>query len=260
MQTKENLCGHYHMAVYQDNGNVRRYAAFPLRCKSWDCPECRKFKARGYQKRMKCIHDGRKLYFYTLTYFHNNTPDEAWATYNAAWNRLRTNLRKQFGAFKYIRVLESHTESPYPHLHVIADKLFPTSKFGYSAVAAGFGYQIKVKPVTGEGAARYISKYLTKEWTNDKAWSYRKKYRCRLISFSGGLLSRKTRGGAWGLVTRGCNLDECIESIRCDYLWRHNSTAQVTYEIIHLSNAEITVVFDSVQAGKDDLCERLPLS
>jgi hypothetical protein len=249
MSEKEKFCGHFYMSVYQDNGNTRRYAAFPLRCKSWDCPECRKVKARQYKARIKGFFEKPKLFFYTLTYYHNVTPEIAWSTYNESWNRLRTNLRKQYGAFEYIRVLESHKTSPYPHLHIICDKWFPPSKFGLAVVAAGFGYQIDAKPITSEGAGQYISKYLTKEWSNEKAWNLRKKYRCRIISFSSGLLSRKTRGGVWSLVTRGCCLDECIESIRCDYLWRTDTDAKVTHEAINLSNAEITVVFEPVSTG-----------
>lgn len=250
---KVQYCSKYHAACYQDNGDFRRYVAFPMRCKSWDCPDCRRVKAKNYRKRISALFDGRKLFFYTLTYYHSMTPEVAWSTYNNAWNRLRTNLRKQYGRFEYVRVLESHNKSPYPHLHIITDRWFPEHKFGYSAIAAGFGYQIAAKPITGNGAAAYITKYLTKEWTNELAWSYRKTYRCRIISFSSGILSPKISSGDWRIITCALGLGSVIESIRADYLWRSDIDARVMHERINDSSAEISVVFRSICPGHNDV-------
>jgi len=146
-------------------------------------------------------------------------------------------------------VLESHENSPYPHLHIITDKQFPVSKFGYSAVAAGFGHQIRIKPISGAGAASYITKYLTKEWKNEEGWNLRKTYRCRIISFSSGLLSPENRGGSWSLVTRCLGLECALESIRADFMWRLDVDARITHELLHENNAEITVVFSPVSPG-----------
>lgn len=227
---REDLCGKYYCAVRSKASEVQRYLAFPIRCGSWDCPPCRRYKANSYQKRMKLLYDGRGLWFYTLTYYHNLTPGEAWSTYNRAWNRLRTNAAKKYGSFNYVRVLESHNSSPYPHLHVIADLRIPVGDFGKIATAAGFGYQIKEAKISTENAMNYIAKYLTKEWRNEESWALRKNYRCRIISFSRGLLSPKVRSGQWDALLVGTDLARCVDHIRTDYQWDTNRHAAVVSE------------------------------
>ena len=221
-------CGCMFCAVHHREGQVSRYLAFPIKCNSWDCPDCRRIKARKYRQRMGRIFDGRGLWFYTLTYRHFISPDLAWATYNQAWNRLRTNLVKQFGHFEFVRVLESHKQSPYPHVHLIADKNFPMTIFGPAAVHAGFGWQLSKKTVDNEDAGSYISKYLTKEWTNDESANLRRVYRCRIISFSRGLLSPVRKTHAWDMLLRGADLAACIDHIRMDYQWNTREIPDAT--------------------------------
>jgi hypothetical protein len=240
---REELCKKFFCGVFSNESEVTRYLAFPLRCKSWDCPECRSAKAEEYRKRMLRIDDGRRLWMYTLTYFHSCGAEDAWKNYNAAWNRLRTHARKKYGSFDYIRVLESHTNSPYPHLHIIADIELKPSWFGPAAVAAGFGYQLDSHEISGEGALNYIRKYLTKEWTNEQSWALRKKYRCRIISFSRGLLSPLPQKHGWSQLIVGTNFDTCLEHIRNDYEWTTGKKGLVSYEDIREDFAEITIVW-----------------
>jgi len=241
---REDLCKKYFFAASSRTEEVQRFIAAPMCCKSWDCPDCRKMKARSYVKRMLNMWRRPKLYFLTLTYFHSNSPDEAWRTYNAAWNRLRTNLSKQFGTFNYVRVLESHTKSPYPHLHLITDKRFPTTSFGKAAIAAGFGYQIEQRAITSDGARFYIVKYLTKEWKNGEGWRLRKKYRCRLISFSRGIMSPETGGGNWNSLLVGASISACLERIHTEIAWAVEPRLIVKNERIDEGYAEITVDWD----------------
>jgi hypothetical protein len=240
---REDLCKKFFCAVKTDNLDVTRYLAFPMSCKSWDCPSCRRKKAEDYRSRMNSIDDGRKLWFLTLTYFHNNSPLEAWRTYNVAWNRLRTHISKRYGSFDYIRVLESHKNSPYPHLHVILDAEMSHSFIGEAAVSAGFGYQIKYKPITADGCFAYIRKYLTKEWKNEEAWKLRKHCRCRIISFSRGLLSPARRKAGWTPVLVGSDFECCLDHIKIDYEWHTTARAQVQYQSIGEDFAEITVLW-----------------
>ncbi|MFA7101399.1 MAG: hypothetical protein WC196_06725 [Bacilli bacterium] len=246
---REDLCGRYSCAVRQDREGVSRYLAFPMACGSWRCPNCRRMKAEKYRVRMGAIRDGRKLYFMTLTYFHSMSPDEAWSTYNAAWNRLRTNAVKQFGEMNYIRVLECHKKSPYPHLHIITDRYLPPTKLGPAAVAAGFGYQIDSQEITTDQAFDYVRKYLTKEWTNEAGWLLRCKYRCRLITFSRGLLSPARRSGGWEMLLRGSDFQNCIDNILTDYQWQTDRRGGVSYVKEGLDTYEITVVWSDIPAG-----------
>jgi hypothetical protein len=111
---------------------------------------------------MRPLFDGRSLWMYTFTYYHSKPPLEVWSEYSAAWNRFRTAAAKRYGRFAYARVLEHHHKSPYPHLHIIADKEFGAVWLAAELKSAGFGYQAKCKPITSEGAITYVTKYLTK--------------------------------------------------------------------------------------------------
>jgi hypothetical protein len=193
--------------------------AIPIKCGKWDCPDCRKEKAAKYRKRMSKLYDGRKLYYMTFTYYHDITPDKAWATYNTAWNRFRTYISKQVGKFNYVRVLESHKSSPYPHLHVICDIYVPAVVFAMAAKRAGFGYQLDCQAITTEGAMKYVTKYLTKEWQNEEGSRLRKMHNCRIVSFSRGLLDPLTRKGEWDVLLVGASLSQCVEAIRDSIEW-----------------------------------------
>lgn len=222
---------------------VQRYIAAPMRCNTWDCATCRKIKAEGYRSRMKLLWTRPKLFFLTLTYFHSEGPAKTWATYNEAWNRLRTNLTKQFGSFNYVRILESHKNAPYPHLHLITDKRFPTNVLGPAAVKAGFGYQIKQKPISTDGAILYLTKYLTKEWSNEEGWHLRKVYRCRIISFSRGLLSPKQDRGDWDSLLVGGGFKECLERIANDIEWNVNCIPHVNSEVSRDDFYEVAIAW-----------------
>ena len=226
---REDLCEKYYASIKQEVTEATRYIVFPMRCKSWDCPTCRKVKAKDYKARLNVLNDGRRLWFLTLTYFHSTSPEESWKNYNVAWNRFRTHLVKRIGSVNYVRILESHKNTPYPHLHIILDKNIRPTLLGRMAVAAGFGYQIKNKPITTEGAFHYVTKYLTKEWTNEEAWKHRKTYRCRIISCSRGLLSPVKNSSGWEIIVRGGDRADCIESVECDYRWRTDRHPSVSY-------------------------------
>lgn len=248
---REDLCEKFFCSIRKEVTGASRYLAFPMRCKSWECPRCRKIKASEYKKRMTAIDDGRPLYLLTLTYYHNQTPLEAWRSYNAAWNRFRTHASKKFGSFDYIRVLESHTNSPYPHLHIIMDLYIPPAELGKMAISAGFGYQISNKKLTSEGAFHYVTKYLTKEWKNKEAWALRKDCRCRIISFSRGLLSPKPSGSGWETLLRGSDFQSCIDHIKIDYEWRTTVKAEVTYEKKEENVYECTVFWTNRELTDD---------
>ena len=246
---REDLCKKFYCSVKQDTVGTTRYLTFPMQCKSWNCPDCRKQKAANYRERMTAFFDGRGLWLYTLTYFHNMTPAQAWGTYNESWNRLRTNLKKRYGSFNFVRVLESHKNSPYPHLHIIADVNIRPTDLGPAAIAAGFGYQLNTQKLTTDRARAYVTKYLTKEWTNAEGWNLRKNYRCRLISFSRGLLSPVRRSGEWQQVIMGTDFENCLDHIRMDYEWRTDARGRELYSKIEDDFAEVTIIWEDVEPG-----------
>jgi hypothetical protein len=195
------------------------YRVFPTRCNSWDCPDCAKTKAKKYRERMRPLFDGRSLWMYTFTYYHSKPPLEVWSEYSAAWNRFRTAAAKRYGRFAYARVLEHHHKSPYPHLHIIADKEFGAVWLAAELKSAGFGYQAKCKPITSEGAITYVTKYLTKVWTDEGCKEIRRGLRLRIVSFGGGALCCRSSGGDWEIVSRNCERDNVDNSCDIDRTW-----------------------------------------
>ncbi len=238
---RKDSCGNFFISTRQQAGKSHRFMAFRARCKSWDCPVCRKIKAAEYRKRVGRFFDGRQLHLYTFTYYHQQDILSAWSTYNEAWNRFKTAARKKHGTFEYVRVLESHNESPYPHLHIITDIKFTDVWWQKEATKAGFGWQNVRKTVTSEGAKFYISKYLTKEWTNAEGKEYRKRCRCRLISFSSGVLFAKTGGGAWLALARCLDFDAACLTIEAFIDFEIKARTKTTHQDTKEDYYELTV-------------------
>lgn len=214
--SRVDLCGRYFVPLKRYYGNVVEYAVIAVKCGSWECPDCRKIKAEQYRRRIGKLFDGRKLWMLTLTYYHNIPAVQAWAQYNDAWNRLRTSLTKSCGKFSFARVLESHEKSPYPHLHVICDREFPPTVLNKLAIMAGFGYQMKFVPVTSARAAEYITKYLTKEWSNAESLAIVKKMRVRRVSFSRDIVCDEQSKIPWECIGLPTGRDAAVESITVD--------------------------------------------
>ena len=223
-------CSRYYLAIKHVEGEAIRYKTFPARCNSWDCPECARIKAMQYRERMIPLFESKALYFYTFTFYHNKPPIEVWQEYSKCWNRFRTAATKKFGYFSYVRVLECHSQSPYPHLHIIADKLFPPTWLGPELKSAGFGYQTDSKPVTSQGAASYITKYLTKGWNREDCKTIRKNLHLRIISFGGSACNPAPVGVAWNIIARSFLGDTVVDCVNTDVSWSYGSAAKLTYE------------------------------
>lgn len=107
-----------------------------LGCGMWSCPVCARKNAISLRLKIKravesifeelCEDGFRPSYnikFLTLTvpgtgYRTAYTPDEAEVHVKENFNRLRTALKKKYGEFEYIWVLEPQQDG-YPHLHVL---------------------------------------------------------------------------------------------------------------------------------------------
>lgn len=208
------------------------YRVFPLLCHSWDCPVCARLKAKAYKERMSPLFDGRALYMYTFTYYHDRPALDVWNEYSVAWNRFRTAATKKFGGFSYARILEHHHQSPYPHLHVIADVELPDVWLARELKSAGFGYQCKKVRITSPEAVTYVTKYLTKPWTDEACKKVRKTLRLRIISFGGGACKRVRAGDAWSLVSRDCDNRQILDECAIDRSWTYGASLELYSERI----------------------------
>jgi hypothetical protein len=243
---RESLCEKTYCAVTHSEGEVHKFLAFPMRCKSWDCPTCRKIKTAEYRKRMSTLGQLPNLYFYTFTFDSTHDLQTAWATYNSAWNRFRTAAAKRYGHFNYVRVLEPQPGRGYPHVHVIADQWFEPTWLGPEAVKSGFGYQLDSQKIDSAEALEYITKYLSKEWPNQESIALRKQYRCRIITFSHVLLAPIVRQDGWEMLARGTDFGSCLDHILVAYTWRTDAEPRVVYERDEGNRYEIHIVFESV--------------
>ena len=244
--TDSTDCTRGFIAVEQNDGFVARYKAFPMRCKSWDCPYCAKIKADAYKVRMRPLFDSPALYMYTFTFYHNRPEFEVWSEVSKAWNRFRTAAQKKYGGFNYVRILEHHHVSDYPHLHCLIDKRFADVWIAKELKAAGFGYQCKVKPITSEGAIGYVTKYLTKCWTSEPCKNIRRALRLRIISFGGTACTRANPRGQWNLVAMGLGCSEALDTIHTDVQWRYGQSAKVSYENTGFDSYELTIIIPEV--------------
>jgi len=225
-----NGCERYFLGVKHVNENVVRYRVFPTRCNSWDCPVCAKIKGEKYRERMRPLFEGGQLFMYTFTYFHKKAPLEVWQEVSKSWNRFRTAASKRFGKFSYARIIEHHHKSPYPHLHVLIDKRFPDSWLNKELLSAGFGYQAVCKPVTTEHAIHYVTKYLTKPWTDKACSEIRKSLGLRVITFGGNAATRALAGTPWELIAKCFVCQDAVTSMMIDLEWKHGQNYEKTFE------------------------------
>lgn len=209
------------------------YRVMPLRCHSWDCPVCARVKSKLYKERMAPLFDGRPLWMYTFTYYHDRPPLEVWRDYSRAWNRLRTAATKKFGGISYARILEHHNCSPYPHLHVIADIDLGDVWLARELASAGFGYQAKKRRVTSREAVTYVTKYLTKPWTDGGCKNIRKILHLRIISFGGSACLCRRTGEPWVLISRDCDRGQINSKCDIDRDWIYGRSVRLLSERVY---------------------------
>lgn len=194
-------CGKNYIGMYQITDTGTNYAIMRLKCKSWDCIKCRPKKAAMYQKIIgECFGDVQ-LYFYTFTFYHSRSERETWQNYNKSWNRFNTAAHKKYGTYKYLKVLECHKNSNYPHIHLLTDLYIDPVWFGNEIIRAGFGWNAAWKRVSSQGACVYISKYLTKEWPRNDSKNIRSEFKLRIVTMSQGLAEKKGHKNRWYLIT-----------------------------------------------------------
>lgn len=245
--TDSTDCVHSFLAIEQHDNVTARYKTFPLRCGSWDCTLCAKIKADRYKVRMQPLFDLPSLWMYTFTFYHNKPQLQTWSEVSRAWNRLRTAASKKYGRFSYVRVLEHHHRSNYPHLHVIASIHLGDVWLSKELIEAGFGYQAVCKAVTSSGAAGYISKYLTKPWSSAACRTIRKNLRLRVISFGGNACSCAKHDSPWGFLSMAPDICGTMSAIYLDVEWRYGQSSVKTYEETGFDSYELTVAIPSQQ-------------
>jgi len=190
-----------HIHKKTDTGGI--HAVVPLRCKSWDCPKCRRIKSWQIRQKAKMFFQRKQLYFLTLTYSNSKTALETWQKLGQDWNLLSTWLRKRNPGLSYMRFIEPHRKRQYPHLHVLLDRWVFSTKFSQECIRAGFGPVAAVKRCSSDGISNYLTKYLTKEWPENGAAEMRIISHSRIYSASRNLGPTFRVDTDWSLVSKG---------------------------------------------------------
>lgn len=144
--------------------------AFEMNCKSWSCPTCSRgrravavelIEGGMFRARFR----GEWVRFLTLT-----APPEGMSMSElyAAWNRLRTTLRKSGELAQYCAVVEVGTKGrQVPHLHALTTgDYIPQKRLSSLAVKAGFGKVADIRAVRSDGDPTAVG-YLTKQLAHD---------------------------------------------------------------------------------------------
>lgn len=211
------MCGHSSLIIKNTGPEGVKYSSALHRCKRWDCPECRKYKASLVAKKIMESLPAEGLYMMTLTLFRRGTPQEQWKHLNASWNRLLTYLRRKFGTIQYVAIREPHAKGGTPHLHVLLDKYVWTRETQRHAVTCGFGFQKDFQRCNNDGAKYYVTKYLTKEHANGDFEAARKEGGNRVVTVSRNLGGIYTRSAGGCIVARYLSRAECDRFITSRY-------------------------------------------
>lgn len=139
----------------------------PVMCDTWTCKTCSIKKAAWLRANLqRSIFSHRLKYFWTLTIRTGTcTPSASLTLVKDAWHRLCRELQRYHGRFTFAWVME-RTKKGYAHLHVLCglDVTRRELKDRWHA-ATGGSFMAKIKLVTDEYAANYVSKYVCQEAT-----------------------------------------------------------------------------------------------
>lgn len=149
-----------------------------LYCSQWSCPHCRVVKSREWRRIAQYgVHYGQEgrlpIVFWTLTLGSGyKTVTDGYRAMPRLWDTLRKEIQREQGRFDYLAFVEGQPKRSFmPHFHVLAfahvpayynQRTDPRNNIKDFAAHVGFGYQSKEKLVDSDGAAYYVSKYVSK--------------------------------------------------------------------------------------------------
>lgn len=225
-------CGKTWALAKRNLAGVSQYMVFPLHCHNWRCKFCAKQKAARVATAIERIFSGEQLYMLTLTWFHDRPPEQVWPEVGECWNRIRTAISKRYGAFRFVRVLETHKASAYPHLHVILTAAVEKKWIAREAEAAGLGFICDVRPCDSMYAGYYVRKYLSKPWPREDSWAYRALAGCRLWSASRGLVPKEVKEAGWSLILTKSSYDGAVAEAREHITWDQPRNTELVFSPI----------------------------
>jgi hypothetical protein len=169
-------CCPYAATISAHSETLGEWVVIQIRCKRWTCRHCGERLIAHYARKTTAAEPNK---FITLT-VNNSIWSDPRAAYDGTRKQvtaLATKLRRAYGEFEYLRVLEA-TRKGWPHYHLVARSPYiPQKELSelWKALTGAFIVDIKqVKKV--KDVYSYIIKYLGKQtavpWTKRRlAWS-----------------------------------------------------------------------------------------
>jgi len=159
-------------------------------------------------------------------------------------------MAKHYGRFNYIRIVEPHKKGGWPHLHVLIDGCNMHDDVVKHVTNCGFGWNTHVTHISPEDAARYMCKYLSKEWPTGDAQLLRETSKTRIVCVSRGMPAIFTRVSEWELLRHDMPSEHVEFEANCiiQQLHDHHATHIVAsacgigFEVrsdIYLTDAEV---------------------
>lgn len=146
--------------------NTRTGEKCQFYCGSARCPR-QKCQTIFWNKRINRI--GRSLAFlhhppdqparfFTLTYRQELPREDVWKDWWTAWNSFRYVIKRKYGYFSYIAILESHPESEYPHIHGLTNLWMKKKDWSERWTAVGGGPIGWIEVVKDKDVSIYFGK------------------------------------------------------------------------------------------------------
>ena len=132
-----------------------------VNCKTWGCEYCAPRKAKRYKHSIRVNAERHELQrFLTLTLDPKKVEGDPVRYLRRAFDKLRTYLRRKYGAAPtYICVLEFQANGN-PHLHILIDRYVEKAWIAQAWAAVGGGF-VDIRYVDLHRVSRYLAKYLT---------------------------------------------------------------------------------------------------
>jgi hypothetical protein len=157
----------YRECPYARRAFNERGELITLACDRWSCPFCRQVLAWRWASRVRFgidLAQPRDPLFWTLTLpARIVSPEWAYRKLPGLWANIRQALRREFGSFPYCAFVEGQPHrNDMPHFHLITFR-WPHKRLKDLAVHCGFGFEADISQINGPAAARYVSKYASKQ-------------------------------------------------------------------------------------------------
>jgi hypothetical protein len=133
---------------------------------------------------------------------------ESYKAISKAWNRLSGKIKRKFGKFKFVRVLEIQPSTQKAHYHVLVNVFIEQKWLSDNAEKCGFGKIVDIRIISNQGVFEYVSKYLRKKYTDSPGLQTMVDSKSRRVAGSRGFICLRRSSGGGVLCCRNLAMGE----------------------------------------------------